>query len=249
MTAPRSASSARWRRWRSSSPSSPAPWWWSKPRSRVCASTAIRSCWRPPSSSPSSPSSARNWCEHAGRPSRSARRVDLQPDGDREPDARFRDARLALAQQLSLRLRRRILGDRGAVGCRRLLRPLSRTLSDRRAHRVVPRPAAALPSLAHHRPAQCHARDPRNPAAELGAGGRRARGRFRAGRGLPRRPVARSRRHRRRAGAHRHAVDETDRLPDAGGAARGAEPNSRPAGAGERHLPRRADPGAGHAAA
>ena len=40
--------------------------------------------------------------------------VDLQPDGDRQPAARLRDARLALAQQLSLRLRRRILGHRRA---------------------------------------------------------------------------------------------------------------------------------------
>ena len=113
--------------------SSPSPWWSSKPRSRACASTDTRNCSRPRSSSPSSPLSERNWCNHAGRASRSARLIALQPDGDRELAARLRDARLALAQQLSLCLRRRILGHRRAFGGGRILRRLSRTLSDCRS--------------------------------------------------------------------------------------------------------------------
>ena len=64
---------------------------------------------------------------HACRPSRPARRLAVQPAGDREPAARLRHAGLPLAAALSLRLRGAILADRHPVGGGRLLRRLSRS--------------------------------------------------------------------------------------------------------------------------
>ena len=87
-------------------------WSSSKPRNRACAFIATRSSLRRPSSLPSLPLSERSWCNHACHASRSAGRIAVQPDGDRELVARLRDARVALAQQLSLRVRRRVVGYR-----------------------------------------------------------------------------------------------------------------------------------------
>ena len=85
--------------------------------------------------------------------------IDVQPDGDRELVARLRDARVALAQQLSLRLRRRVVDYCRPVCGGRILRRLSRTLSDCRSS---PRYFAACCCpicLAHHRAAQRRARN------------------------------------------------------------------------------------------
>ena len=159
------------------------------------------------------------------------------------------DARLALAEELPLCLCRRELGDRGAVGGGRLLRRLSRTLSDRHSDLAVSRAAAAVPDLADHPPARCRPRDSRDSATGTSlvvgalcvmfalAVSYRVAAEFHLeliGRG---------------PGADRHAVDEADRLSDAGGPPRGDQPGSRSARARKRHLSRLADPGAGDAAA
>ena len=115
---------------------------------------------------------------------------------------------------------------------------------------AVSRHAPALSDLADHPPPGGRSRNPRDsPAEQRASSSAPSSCMFALAVSYPRRDRLPSGADGRGPGADGHAVDEADRLSDARRPSRGDQPDPRPAGARERHLPRLADPRARHAAA